>query len=235
MFVTPDNFMPPQAAMEDGMAGAVGVLVVFYMLFFLLMMAFSVAVYVLGSLGLYTVAQRRGIRRSWLAWIPLGNLWILGSLSDQYQYIARGKVKNRRKIILTLGIVLIAGYFLWLFTVIISAIAGGEVGAALSALFGVLAIGVAAIWLAVCQYMACYDLFKSCDPDNAVLYLVLSILFSVTLPFFMFACRKKDLGMPPRRQATPSAVAVEPEAEPVVCAAEPAQEGFAHPEEFEDI
>ena len=185
-----NDIMTPEVAFEDSMMGALGVFVVVYMLFLLLAMAFAIAAYVLGSLGLYTVAQRRGIRRSWLAWVPLGNMWILGSLSDQYQYIARGKVKNRRKIILTLGIILFAIYFLWLFATIICAVAGGEIGAALVMLFGLLVIAVVAIWLAVCEYMAYYDLFKSCEPDNAVLYLVLSILFSVSLPFFVFACRK---------------------------------------------
>ena len=37
-------------------------------------------------------------------------------------------------------------------------------------------------------------------PANAVLYLVLSILFSPTEPFFLFFNREKDLGMPPRKQ-----------------------------------
>ena len=35
-------------------------------------------------------------------------------------------------------------------------------------------------------YIAYYDVFKSCKPKNAVLFLVLSIVFDVTLPFFVF-------------------------------------------------
>ena len=38
------------------------------------------------------------------------------------------------------------------------------------------------------------------DPGNCVLFLVLSIIFNVTEPFFLFFNRNKDLGMPPRRQ-----------------------------------
>ena len=52
----------------------------------------------------------------------------------------------------------------------------------------------------VIRYMALYDIFRSLDPGNAVLYLVLSILFSPTEPFFLFFNREKDLGMPPRKQ-----------------------------------
>ena len=54
---------------------------------------------------------------------------------------------------------------------------------------------------AVIRYMALYDVYKSLDPANSVLYLVLSILVSPTEPFFLFFNRNKDTGMPPRRPA----------------------------------
>ena len=53
---------------------------------------FSVVTYVLTSLGLYTMAKRRMINHPWLSWVPVANMWILGSLSDQYRYVARGQV-----------------------------------------------------------------------------------------------------------------------------------------------
>ena len=37
---------------------------------------------VLSALALYTIAKRREIANPWLAWIPLGQAWILGSISD---------------------------------------------------------------------------------------------------------------------------------------------------------
>ena len=46
---------------------------------------FTIAMYVLSAWGMYTIANRRGIHRPWLAWIPVANMWILGSISDQYQ------------------------------------------------------------------------------------------------------------------------------------------------------
>ena len=33
-----------------------------------------------------------------------------------------------------------------------------------------------------------------------MLFLVLSIVFNITEPFFVFSCRNKDFGMPPRKQ-----------------------------------
>ena len=53
---------------------------------------------------------------------------------------------------------------------------------------------------AVIRYMAMYDINTSMDPSNNVLFLVLSILFHVTEPFFLFFSRNKDDGMPPRRE-----------------------------------
>jgi hypothetical protein len=63
----------------------------------------------------------------------------------------------------------------------------------------------------VFQYVCYNDLYASCCPENQVLFLVLSILFNVTLPFFVFACRNKDGGMPPRKDEIPAAAAVEAE------------------------
>ena len=56
-----------------------------------------------------------------------------------------------------------------------------------------------AIAVVVIRYVAMYDLYTSCSPQNNVLFLVLSIFFNVTEPFFVFFIRKLDGGMPPRR------------------------------------
>ena len=65
----------------------------------------SVAIYVFTALALHTMAKRRGIACPWLAWIPVANLWLIGSLSDQYRYLTRGQMKHRRMILPVLEIV----------------------------------------------------------------------------------------------------------------------------------
>lgn len=243
---------------EEMFAGAVGgsvvaAFLVIYLLFLLAAMAFSVASYVLHSLGLYTIANRRGIHNAWLAWVPLGNLWTMGSISDQYQYLVKGKIKNRRKVLLGLSIGFVAVYIAWLVATVTSMFANQELTTVAYMFGGMFALLTVAIVLTVLQYIAYYDLFHSCHPGNAVLYLVLSIIFPVTTPFFVFACRKKDLGMPPRKKPAPVVTeepVVESVEEPTAEAAEesaenpteaPAElpapapeEGFAQPEEFED-
>ena len=167
---------------------------------------FSIAMYVLTALSLYTIATRRGIRKAWLAWVPVLNCWILGSLSDQYRYVVRGQIKNKRKILLILNLlkavltttlVSMAAVVIW---TMFTEATGFFMGSVLSLLGLLLPLG--AVYLAYCifYYMALYDLFTSLDPDNSVMFLVLSILFSPTKPFFLFFSREKDKGMPPRRQ-----------------------------------
>ena len=175
----------------------------------------SIAAYVLTALALYTLAQRRGIKNPWLSWIPVVNCWIVGSLSDQYRYVVRGEVKNKRKTLLILNIVNAAIAVAEIVLVIVVAVVGisGLVSGRLDAtaeemiiapvIIAVLLclplIGVS-IATAVVHYMAMYDIYTSCNPNNSVVFLVLSIIFHITEPFFLFFARNRDEGMPPRRQ-----------------------------------
>lgn len=232
----PNDFIYEADVIPEAMgAGVLGVFVIVYVLILLFASALSMVSYVLHSLGLYTIAERRGIRHSWLAWIPLGNIWMLGSISDQYQYIAKGKIKNRRKVMLGLSIGLVVVYLIWFVSVMASILADEEYAPILLLIFGMISLFTVAIILSVLQYMAYYDLYSSCQPSNAVLYLVLSIVFSVTMPFFVFFCRKKDFGMPPRKQKVVEQITEPVQTEPEEVTEETeTEEGFANPEEFEE-
>ena len=183
--------------------------------------AIGVAAYILQALGLYTIAKRRGISKPWLAWIPVGNLWILGSISDQYRYVVKDQVKGKRKALLILQIVQCAAVLVlivMLFSVLLQ-IAGSFAGAfmspehfddsniatiiatAVSALIPFLIVLGISIAMKVIQYIALYDVYTSCDPKNNILYLLLSIFFDIALPLCLFLCRNKDEGMPPRKEA----------------------------------
>lgn len=174
----------------------------------------GLASYVLTALALYTMAQRRGIRKAWLSWIPVVNCWIIGSLSDQYRYVVRGEVKNKRKTLLilntinaVLAVVMVVVAVAMVFMGIQSAmgpydedILGSVIGAVGGIVVLCLPIVGISIAIAVIRYMALYDIYTSCQPQNNVVYLVLSIIFGITEPFFLFLCRDKDEGMPPRKQ-----------------------------------
>lgn len=176
---------------------------------------FGIVTYVLTAMALYTAAQRRGLNRPWLAWIPVVNCWIVGSLSDQYRYVVKGENKSKRKVLLTLrilmmviGIAMAAVGIAMVFGAVGGAMRGYNESRMMETVLGPL-VGIVGMCLpmagisiayAVIYYMALYDIYRSMDPVNCVLFTVLSILFNVTEPFFLFFNRNKDLGMPPRRQ-----------------------------------
>ena len=178
-------------------------------------MLLSIAGYVLTALALYTIARRRGLKNPWLAWIPVADCWLLGSLSDQYRYVLKGEHRSKRKILLFFR-VLITIMWISLMGLLVNLCfhaVGGVFWGAMSdeRMFQILhqamnllvlclpLIGIS-IAYAVFRYMALYDIYKSLDPENCVLFLVLSILFGITEPFFLFFSREKDGGMPPRKQ-----------------------------------
>lgn len=176
----------------------------------------GLAAYIFTALALYTIADRRGIRKAWLAWIPIVNVWILGSISDQFRYVVKGQNKSKRKVLLILGIIsavltaviVIMGVSL-VVSVIFAAVQNANPERALQGLVGsALGLGGVALVLLgiaiaemVVHYMALYDVYTSCDPKNNVLYLVLSIIpmvSTIAQPLLLFLCREKDEGMPPR-------------------------------------
>lgn len=191
----------------------------------------SILVYILQALALYTIAKRRSINKPWLAWIPLVNVWILGSVSDQYQYVVKGQVKNKRKILLGLNIavmalsVLIIAAFVWLIFDLLMQNAFfmpthledfeslmenipyqyimERVGVLMLLAFAALPLSVMAIVYVVFFYMALYDVFCSCEPENSKLYICLSLVGNVVVDgayaLFLILCKDKELGMPPRK------------------------------------
>ena len=170
------------------MLGVLGVVLVFSLIF-----------WVLSSLSLQSIAKRRGIRKAWLAWVPIGNEWILGSIADQYQHLIQAKITTRRKILLWLNVgyvaLIVANSLVQVMTELAAhtdeqLLIWGLASTAIS--LARLAVSITTL---VFYHMSNYDLYRSCNPKNAVTFLVLGIIFPVAQPFFYLACRKKDLGM----------------------------------------
>lgn len=175
-------------------------------------MLMSIASYVLSAVAIYTIARRRGLRKPWLAWVPVVNCWLLGSLSDQYHYVVKRENKSKRKVLLVLNI--LSAVFSAVIAVLavqaLTTVFGGSyryeaelLRRVWHPLMGILGLCLPLVGVgiaeAVIRYMALYDVYKSLDPANSVMYLVLSIVFRIPEPFFLFFNRNKDLGMPPRR------------------------------------
>lgn len=192
-----DDLFPP----GFGIAGTLAAVFVVLIVVWLLLMAYAILSYVLSSLGFYTMAKRRGIRNYGLAWVPIANYWIIGSLADQYDLAVRGRENGYRRKLLTMAII----YCCVCFAVMILSTIWGFVSADSSAgnalsLVPIIAaffvMMILAVVLMVFYYIALYKVFNSCNPSTSTTFLVLTIVISVTFPFFVFADRNKDLGFP---------------------------------------
>lgn len=209
--------MSPFDVLMEGIAAVVAIVVVLNILYY----GVAITLYVLGSMGLYTIAKRRELQHPWMAWVPVLSYWTLGSVSDQYQYVVKGKIRNRRKwmigLVIAMVVLMIAmyvamftSYFQALFEIMLnpeleymdeSQVLQRVLLPMVPGLVIAVVCLAVSIVLTVLQYICYYHLFASCNPEYKVLYLVLSIVFGFLLPVFTFVCRKKDLGMPPRRDA----------------------------------
>ena len=228
----------------DAMADVAGLVFSFTIIGNLVYYGVMITMYVLHALGLYTIAKRRELTHPWMAWVPGLQLWTLGSIADQYMYVAKNKVRNRRKLVVGLAIamavlmvvfyiVFFAAYFSIFFEIGMNMEMGMAMedefqiirdflNAFVPSLVVLLLLLVVSIALSVVEYVCYYKLFASCDPENKTLFLVLSIFFSFLLPIFVFVCRQKDFGMPPRKDAQPAYI-------PQQTDCQPPQQGYYQP------
>lgn len=177
----------------------------------------AITAFVFMAIGLYTIAKKRCIRHPWLAWIPVANLWLLGCVSDQYRYVTKNQERTRRKRMLTLAIIQVVNLALagllgivffvklgaWVSMGQPAADAAGVIGLLCGLSLLILPLLVVSIWLLIEQFCAYYDLFSSCNPENKTVFTVLSIVaaffgYNVLGAIFVFICRNKEAGMPPR-------------------------------------
>mgnify|MGYP001057351024 FL=1 len=132
--------------------------------FFLAIILIGLASYVLTAFGLFTMAKNRNIENAWVAWVPVAQLYILG------------------KLIKTLDI---AGYEIPQVELALPGIA--VAGTVFS---GVPLIGtLASIASLVIGLFALHKLYTLYRPDQATLYIILSIVLPFMGPIFIFLMR----------------------------------------------
>lgn len=191
-----------------------------------MLLATPVLLYVLMALGLRTLAKRRHIRHTWLAWVPVGSAWILGSLADDYQLRTKNKEAYNRVMItllqaatMVIAAVLaarIAGVVLDMVQAMLALENGAEAAMeeqaelAMARMTALQSTYLYALYTAVSlaktvfEAICLYHLFASCQPDSKLLYLLVSLLAGMA-PVFVYLCRNKDFGMPQQNRALPEA------------------------------
>ncbi len=143
--------------------------------------------YVIQGIVFFTMARRRFLKGAWAAFLPVGNLWLLGSLADHYQYVVHGKICRKRMLLPILAgalalLLVLQGYLphgsFWY----------ALVSTAADLLILVYILGKA--W-------SLYSIYESCDPGISVAYTMWSALVCFIAPVLLLTTFTKDYGMPP--------------------------------------
>lgn len=145
--------------------GGLGALLALSAGIFFIVFLIGVAFYVLKSIGLMTLATNRGIENPWLAWIPIADLYIMGSLVGEMDLFGY-RLTN-------LG--------MW--------VPVGVLGGMVLGMIPFLGILVS-LALMVFMIMFIYNLFKIYT-ESAVLYTILSAVLGL-LPIFLFMIRNNQ-------------------------------------------
>lgn len=183
----------------------------FFFTFFIGAIAVSavigIAIYLLESISVYKMAKSAEIKNPWLAFIPVANDWVFGTLAEKYKK-KNGTKSARFGIILPVleGIVLIEAIALTIFTVIsIKEIMGYALDAVntstemvpeqfmslIPVIILYFALMAVAIAYAVVFFIALWRVYYSFDKSNATLYIVLSIIFTISVPIILFIIRNR--------------------------------------------
>ncbi|NMC28249.1 MAG: hypothetical protein GYA42_08910 [Syntrophomonadaceae bacterium] len=143
-----------------------GALMALGIVFVLMFLAIIVVLYVLKSIGLATMAEKRGIENAWLAWIPIADLYIMGLLVGELDIFGY-RLEN-------LG--------LWTPVIIVG-------GSMLGNMHGIgWLFSLASFIYAVLLIYRLFEMYTT----QAVLYTVLSILLCL-FPVFIYVIRNNQL------------------------------------------
>lgn len=167
----------------------------------------GIAIYLLESISVYKMAKSAEIKNPWLAFVPVANDWVFGKLAEKYKK-KNGTKSARFGIILPVleGIVLIESIALTIFTVIsVKEITGYALDAVNTSAemapeqfmslipviilyFALIAVAIA---YAVVFFIALWRVYSSFDKSNATLYIVLSVIFTISVPIILFIIRNR--------------------------------------------
>lgn len=195
--------------MNESIAAGVVIILLFV---YLVILGIGIASYILQSLALHTLSKRRGIANPWLAWLPFGNYWIIGSLARDYD---RQKGIHRRwdTTLLILSLVgfalFLVAYIALIVFVIVNAVNNDIYAEAynevfISNMFGSLLVFyvlliVALVGMMALQalvYVCIYKIFESTVPQESLKYFLIYLLVPFAAPICLFICRNKGYQHP---------------------------------------
>lgn len=177
--------------LDDASIAIVGFMAVVY-IFVLLIGLFA---YIMEGLALHRMGKVCGAPYPWLAWIPYANLYALGYVADKDAEVSGRPATHYRHTLPILFVVLSVLSF-GLMGVAVAASIGspdGEMtgGVAMLIMLMLLALMAVAMVQLVFEFIALWHIYRLFSPDNAVAFILLSILVSASMPILLFVASRK--------------------------------------------
>ena len=163
----------------------------------------AIAMYLLQAFGLYGMAKKSGLSRTWRGFIPFANTFLFGKIAEMYVKKDGKRSAKFGGLLLAFEILtLVLAFVTIAFTISIIFVlvaAENETDLAYSIVAPMLAMliscfvlmGVSITYI-VLYYVARWRIFTAFDYNNATVYFVLSIIFSILAPIFLFVLRNKE-------------------------------------------
>lgn len=197
-----------------GLTSLLGVFGAFYGIVMMFSSAIGIVMYILQALGIFNMSKKLGINNAWLCFVPVVNTYAFGKVAEKYVK-QDGKPSAKFGIwLLVLNILLVIALFVLLAVLVVfvigiagiedvmledSAAVRAEILSFIIPFIAVYFVTLAlAIVLSVMQYVALWRIFAIFSYNNATLFLILSILFGILTPIFLFIIRNN----PPRINLT---------------------------------
>lgn len=183
-------------------SAAVAAQIVFILLFGLICVGVGVAMYLLNGFALRRMAKSCGLRHPWLGFFPFANLYLMGQLAECNPRPGK-KSWPWRHILLVGEIVVFAAMlvvYVWMFGNMISAgvldnpdsYGAYDLYNLYASMAGALSImSILSMAYSVAVYIVYWKIYSLFAPDLAVVFLVLTILLSVS-PILLFVIRKRQ-------------------------------------------
>ena len=161
----------------------------------------SLVLWIFQAIGLQAIAKKNNIKNAWLAWLPIGDLWILGKISDTRKTF--WKIKDTGKMFVILSLVQVISVIVYIVGVVVLTISSISSGELLdNAIFSFMSkssfelmdffIGVSSGLIILLKIWSLYNVYYKYKEEKVIGLLICSIIFSFIIPFVLFSFRKKE-------------------------------------------
>ncbi len=164
-----------------------------------------IADYIMRSIAYYTMAKCVGIKKPWLAWIPVASYWLRGAVVAKFEG-RKGIKREWHKVLLGLALIcVVTVVFIYIFMIVLFIIielnlaprlvATGGVGTIIALYIFIFVAALAVTALRGCYTICCYKLFEEIMPEKAIKYIILSLVVPLAGSICLLRCKDRVFEM----------------------------------------